>query len=287
MKRVKFSQQPKISTMLKNGKEKIKTSKRDFINIISWNINGASAMSKKKDVNYITESDADFYCFQETKSSKEKLPSFFEMEGYFNYYNFGVKNGYSGTGLCSKEKPIKVTYGFETIKEEEGRLITAEMDSFYLVTAYVPNSGRGLVRLDYRTKCWEPDMVKYIKNLQKLKPVIYCGDLNVAHQEIDLTNPNTNHKTAGFTDIERKKFTVMLAETEMIDTFRYLYPETKAKYSFWSYMRNSREKNIGWRLDYFLISEKLKKNLIDSLIHDEIKGSDHCPVELKLKIPIK
>ena len=218
-------------------------------------------------------------CVQETKLQEEQAENI-NFDGYNRYINCAVKKGYSGTMVFSKVKPINVTYGLGIQEhDQEGRVITLEFDKFYFVCCYTPNSKRELERLDYRMT-WEDEMRKYLKNLETSKPVVYCGDLNVAHEEIDLKNPKTNHLSAGFTDQEREKMTELLSEG-FIDTYRYLYPE-KIEYSWWSYMRQAREKNVGWRIDYFIVSNTLKDKILDAKIHTEVLGSDHCPIELDI-----
>ena len=224
--------------------------------------------------------DADIFCLQETKMQEGQLE--LDLPGYFQYWNYAEKKGYSGTALFTKEEPLSVTYGLGIEEhDKEGRVITAEFADFYFITVYVPNSQDELKRLDYRMK-WEDDFLQYVKKLEKKKPVIYCGDLNVAHKEIDLKNPKTNRHNAGFTDEERGKMTAAL-ESGLIDTFRFFYPDMEQIYSWWSYRFRSREKNAGWRIDYFICSESLKERLLDAKIHTEIFGSDHCPIELDLK----
>lgn len=246
---------------------------------ISWNVNGLRACVGKEFEQQFKDLDADFFCLQETKMQAGQLDISFL--GYESYWNYADKKGYSGTAIFTKHKPLSVTYGINIDEHDhEGRVITLEMDDFYLVTVYTPNSQDGLRRLDYRMK-WEDDFQAYLHKLDEKKPVIVCGDMNVAHQEIDLKNPKTNHKNAGFTDEEREKMTQLLSNG-FIDTFRTLYPE-QVTYSWWSYRFRAREKNTGWRIDYFLISERLKDRLEDAKIHTEIMGSDHCPVEIILK----
>ena len=247
--------------------------------LISWNVNGLRACMQKGFLDFFKQADADIFCLQEVKLSEGQLE--LETEGYFQYWNYAEKKGYSGTALFTKEKPINVTYGINIDEHDhEGRVITAEYPDYYVVTVYVPNSQRELARIDYRM-VWEKDFLLYIKGLEKRKPVIYCGDLNVAHKEIDLKNPDTNHMNAGFTDRERECFTKVL-ESGYIDSFRYFYPDKKEAYSWWSYMFKSRERNTGWRIDYFVVSEKLKDRLKDAKILADIQGSDHCPVELEI-----
>ncbi|MFC2437075.1 MAG: exodeoxyribonuclease III [Prevotella melaninogenica] len=246
---------------------------------ISWNVNGLRACVGKEFEQQFKDLDADFFCLQETKMQAGQLDLSFP--GYESYWNYADKKGYSGTAIYTKHKPLSVTYGIDIDEHDhEGRVITLEMDDFYLVTVYTPNSQDGLRRLEYRMK-WEDDFQAYLHKLDEKKPVIVCGDMNVAHQEIDLKNPKTNHKNAGFTDEEREKMTQLLSNG-FIDTFRTLYPE-QVTYSWWSYRFRAREKNTGWRIDYFLISERLKDRLEDAKIHTEIMGSDHCPVEIILK----
>lgn len=246
---------------------------------ISWNVNGLRACVGKEFEQQFKDLDADFFCLQETKMQAGQLDLSFP--GYESYWNYADKKGYSGTAIYTKHKPLNVTYGIDIDEHDhEGRVITLEMDDFYLVTVYTPNSQDGLRRLEYRMK-WEDDFQAYLHKLDEKKPVIVCGDMNVAHQEIDLKNPKTNRKNAGFTDEEREKMTQLLSNG-FIDTFRTLYPE-QVTYSWWSYRFRAREKNTGWRIDYFLISERLKDHLEDAKIHTEIMGSDHCPVEIILK----
>ncbi len=247
--------------------------------LISWNVNGLRACCDKGFRESFATLDADFFCLQETKMQEGQLDLSFE--GYESYWNYAEKKGYSGTAIFTKHKPISVSYGIGIDEHDhEGRVITLEMDNFYLVTVYTPNSQDGLKRLDYRMT-WEEDFRKYLLSLDKNKPVIVCGDLNVAHKEIDLKNPKTNRKNAGFTDEEREKFQILL-DNGFIDTFRYFYPEQGNIYSWWSYRFKAREKNAGWRIDYFLVSDRLKDKLSDAKIHTEIFGSDHCPVEVTL-----
>ena len=247
---------------------------------ISWNVNGLRACEGKGFSDIFKQLDADFFCLQETKMQAGQLD--LEYEGYKSYWNYAEKKGYSGTAIFTKHTPLSVSYGIGIDEHDhEGRVITLEMDDFYLICVYTPNSQDGLRRLDYRMK-WEDDFLKYIKGLDEKKPVIVCGDLNVAHEEIDLKNPKTNRKNAGFTDEERGKMTAWL-NSGFIDTFRLFYPEQRDIYSWWSYRFKAREKNSGWRIDYFIVSERLKEKLADAKIHTEIYGSDHCPVELTTK----
>ena len=246
---------------------------------ISWNVNGLRACAGKGFSDIFKQLDADFFCLQETKMQAGQLD--LEFEGYTSYWNYADKKGYSGTAIYSKHTPMSVAYGIGIDEHDhEGRVITLEMEEFYLVCVYVPNAQDGLKRLDYRMR-WEDDFLAYIKRLDEKKPVIVCGDLNVAHQEIDLKNPKTNRMNPGFTDEERGKFTTWL-DNGFTDTFRHLYPE-QVTYSWWSYRFKAREKNTGWRIDYFVTSERLNERIEDAKIHTEILGSDHCPVELDLK----
>ncbi|KGF34791.1 exodeoxyribonuclease III [Hoylesella buccalis] len=245
---------------------------------ISWNVNGLRACVKKDFEASFHHLDADFFCLQETKMQAGQLD--LQFEGYQSYWNYADKKGYSGTAIYTKHTPLNVTYGLGIDEHDhEGRVITLEMEDFFLITVYVPNSQDELRRLDYRMQ-WEDDFRAYVKQLDAIKPVIICGDLNVAHEEIDLKNPKTNRRNAGFTDEEREKMTILL-NNGFVDTFRHLYPE-QVTYSWWSYRFRAREKNAGWRIDYFLISERLKERLVNAKIHTEILGSDHCPVELEL-----
>ena len=248
--------------------------------LISWNVNGLRACVQKGFLDFFREADADIFCIQETKLQEGQIS--LELEGYDQYWNYAVKKGYSGTAVFTKRKPLHVAYGLGIEQHDrEGRVITLEYPGFYLVTVYTPNSQNELARLDYRMR-WETDFLSYLKGLEQKKPVVFCGDLNVAHQEIDLKNPKTNRKNAGFTDEERQKFTELLQEG-FVDTFRYFYPELEGIYSWWSYRFRAREKNAGWRIDYFCASEILKDKLVDAKIHTEVFGSDHCPVELLLE----
>ncbi|MBF1202916.1 MAG: exodeoxyribonuclease III [Fusobacterium periodonticum] len=247
--------------------------------LISWNVNGIRAAIKKGFLDYFNEINADFFCLQEIKMSEGQLD--LELEGYETYYNYAQRKGYSGTAIFTKHKPLSVKYGMGIEEHDnEGRLITLEYNDFFLVTCYTPNSKQELLRLDYRM-VWEDEFRKYLKNLEKKKPVVVCGDLNVAHKEIDLKNPKTNRRNAGFTDEERGKFTELL-ESGFIDTFRYFYPNLEHAYSWWSYRANARKNNTGWRIDYFVVSKALEKYLVDAEIHAQTEGSDHCPVVLFL-----
>ncbi len=247
---------------------------------ISWNVNGLRACEGKGFSDAFGRLDADFFCLQETKMQAGQLD--LEYEGYRSYWNYADKKGYSGTAIFTRHEPLGVSYGLGIDEHDhEGRVITLEMDAFFLVTVYTPNSQDGLRRLDYRMR-WEDDFLAYIKRLDAVKPVIVCGDLNVAHAEIDLKNPKTNRRNAGFTDEEREKFTVLL-QNGFIDTFRTLHPE-QVTYSWWSYRFKAREKNAGWRIDYFVTSERLRDMIAGATIHTDVFGSDHCPVELDLAI---
>lgn len=252
-----------------------------MIKLISWNVNGLRACCNKGFREAFSQLDADFFCLQETKMQAGQLDLAFE--GYTSYWNYAEKKGYSGTAIFTRCQPISVSYGMNIEEHDhEGRIITLEMDAFYLVTVYTPNSQDELRRLDYRMK-WEEDFRAYLQKLDKSKPVIICGDLNVAHQEIDLKNPKTNRRNAGFTDEERNQFQILL-QNGFTDTFRYFYPDKEGAYSWWSYRFKAREKNAGWRIDYFLTSERLNNQLISAHIHNEILGSDHCPVEVVIDI---
>jgi exodeoxyribonuclease-3 len=250
-----------------------------IMKLISWNVNGLRAIYKKGFLDFFNEINADIFCVQETKLQEGQIE--LELENYYKYFNYAEKKGYSGTAIFTKIKPLNVSYGIG-IKEhdEEGRVITLEFDEFYLINCYTPNSGRELARLDYRA-VWEDVFRKYLQKLDKVKPIILCGDLNVAHNEIDLKNPNTNHNNAGFTDKEREKMTKLL-NAGFVDTYRYLYPNTKDAYTWWSYMFNARKNNSGWRIDFFVISDRISKKIKDALIFPEIMGSDHCPVGLEM-----
>lgn len=248
--------------------------------LISWNVNGLRASMGKGFLDIFDAFDADILCLQETKLQEGQIE--LDLPGYYQYWNYAEKKGYSGTAIFTKREPLDVQYGIGIEEHDhEGRVITLEFEDFYFVTVYTPNSQDELKRLDYRMK-WEDDFLSYIKALDDKKPVIYAGDLNVARLEIDLKNPKTNRRNAGFTDEERAKIEAVLA-AGFIDTFRYFYPDQEQIYSWWSYRFKSRERNTGWRIDYFIASEKLKERLVDARIHTEIFGSDHCPVELELK----
>mgnify|MGYP001658996543 FL=1 len=244
---------------------------------ISWNVNGLRACVGKNFMEDFEKLDADFFCLQETKLQKGQID--LQLPGYYQYWNYAVKKGYSGTAIFTKHEPVSVSYGINIEEHDlEGRVITLEYQDFYLVTVYTPNSQNELARLDYRMK-WEDDFRRYLNSLAEKKGVIVCGDMNVAHNEIDLKNPKTNRKNAGFTDEEREKMTELL-DSGFVDSFRYFYPYLESVYSWWSYRFKAREKNAGWRIDYFLVSEDLKERMKDAKIHTEIMGSDHCPVEL-------
>ncbi len=248
--------------------------------LISWNVNGIRACVQKGFLDFFNEVDADIFCIQESKMQDGQLN--LELEGYHQYWNYAEKKGYSGTAIFTKQEPISVQYGIGIEEHDhEGRVITLEFEDFYMVTVYTPNSQDELKRLDYRMQ-WETDFLAYLKILEEKKGVIFCGDLNVAHQEIDLKNPKTNRKNAGFTDEERAKFGEVL-KAGFIDTFRYFYPDAEGIYSWWSYRFSARAKNAGWRIDYFCVSDCLKDRLQDAKILTEVMGSDHCPVQLDLK----
>jgi len=249
--------------------------------LISWNVNGLRACLNKGFLAFCALADADVICLQETKMRPEQAQ--FELEGYHRFWNSADKAGYSGTAVFTRRKPLAVTYDFgEDIHRHEGRVITAEYEDFFLVCCYTPNSKDQLARLDYRM-AWEDDLREYLCGLDKTKPVVYCGDLNVAHEEIDLKNPKTNHFNPGFSDEERGKMTELLA-AGFVDSFRALWPDRADAYSWWSYRAASRARNVGWRIDYFVVSDKLRENLRDAKIHTEVLGSDHCPVELDIEL---
>ena len=249
--------------------------------LISWNVNGLRAVLKKGFEEFFYDINADIFCIQETKMQEGQIENF-ELKGYKQYWNSALKKGYSGTAVFTKIEPNSVSYGIGIEEhDQEGRVITLEFDKFYLVNIYVPNAKRELERLEYRM-IWEDEIREYLSNLNKKKPVIMCGDLNVAHEEIDLKNPKTNRRNAGFTDEERNKMTELL-KANFIDTFRYVYPD-KIAYSWWSYMGNARAKDIGWRIDYFIVSNDIKEKIKDAYIFKDIYGSDHCPVGLEIEI---
>ena len=247
--------------------------------LVSWNVNGIRACVKKGFLDYFHEVNADFFCIQETKLQEGQIE--LELNGYYQYWNYALKKGYSGTAIFTKHKPLSVKYGVgEKEEEEEGRIITLEYDQFYVVNVYTPNAKRDLTRLDYRLE-WEDDIRDYLIQLDEKKPVIYCGDLNVAHQEIDLKNAKSNIGNSGFTKEEREKMTNLLA-AGFLDTFRFFYPEKEGAYTWWSYMAKVRERNIGWRIDYFIASKRLQDVLKGADIHSEVLGSDHCPIVLEI-----
>ena len=249
--------------------------------LISWNVNGIRACVNKGFLQFFNESDADVFCIQETKCQEGQAD--LDFKGYKEFWNSAEKKGYSGTAIFTKKQPINVTYGIGIEEhDKEGRVITCEFDKFYLVNIYTPNSKRELERLDYR-QIWEDEIRNYLLELNKKKPVIMCGDLNVAHKEIDLKNPKTNRRNAGFTDEERSKMTELL-NAGFADTFRYLYPSKENAYTWWSYMMKAREKNVGWRIDYFIVSNDIKEKIKEATIYDEVLGSDHCPIGLEIEI---
>ena len=249
--------------------------------LVSWNVNGIRACVKKGFLDYFKDVDADIFCLQETKLQEGQIS--LELEGYHQYWNYALKKGYSGTAIFTKEKPLSVKYGVGELDEEpEGRIITLEFENFYMVNVYTPNAKRDLSRLDYRLE-WEDGMIDYLKELDLVKPVIFCGDLNVAHQEIDLKNPKPNIGNSGFTNEERGKMTELL-DAGFIDTFRHFYPDQEGAYTWWSYMAKVRERNIGWRIDYFIVSKRLADSLIEANIHCDVMGSDHCPVVLETNL---
>ena len=248
--------------------------------LISWNVNGLRACVGKNFMDFFHEIDADIFCIQESKLQEGQID--LDLPGYHQYWNYAEKKGYSGTAIFTKQEPLSVSYGIGIEEhDKEGRVITLEFEQFYMITVYTPNSQNELARLPYRME-WEDAFRGYLKKLEETKPVVVCGDLNVAHKEIDLKNPKTNRKNAGFTDEEREKFTVLL-DSGFIDTFRYFYPDVEGIYSWWSYRFQARAKNAGWRIDYFLISKCLENNLKSAHIHTDILGSDHCPVECVLE----
>ena len=249
--------------------------------LISWNVNGLRAYVQKGFLDIFKELNADMFCIQESKLQEGQIS--LELEGYHQYWNYAIKKGYSGTAIFTRREPMSVAYGIGIEEhDQEGRVITLEFAEFYLVTVYTPNSQSELARLDYRMR-WEDAFLSYLKGLEEKKPIVFCGDLNVAHKEIDLKNPKTNRKNAGFTDEERGKFSTLLGQG-FIDTYRYFYPDQEGIYSWWSYRFQARKKNAGWRIDYFCVSESLKEKLVDAKIHTEIMGSDHCPVELDIDL---
>ncbi|MBD3108474.1 exodeoxyribonuclease III [Bacillus sp. AGMB 02131] len=248
--------------------------------LISWNVNGIRACVNKGFLNYFHEMDADIFCLQETKLQAGQID--LELEGYEQYWNYALKKGYSGTAIFTKKKPLSVSYGLgEREEEDEGRIITLEYENFFMVTMYTPNAKRDLSRLDYRLQ-WEDEVKDYLVKLDAVKPVIFCGDLNVAHTELDLKNAKANRGNSGFTDEEREKMSSLLG-AGFVDTYRYMYPDKSDKYTWWSYMNSVRERNIGWRIDYFIVSERLSGNIVKADIHDQVLGSDHCPIILEIK----
>lgn len=247
--------------------------------LISWNVNGLRACVDKGFLDFFKDVDADIFCIQESKLQEGQIS--LDLPGYHQYWNYAQKKGYSGTAIFTKQEPLSVAYGIGVEEHDtEGRVITAEYEDMYVATVYTPNSQRELTRLEYRME-WEAAFFAYLKKLEEKKPVVFCGDLNVAHQEIDLKNPSTNHRSAGFTDEERGKFTELL-DAGFVDTFRYFYPDAVGMYSWWSYRFQARQNNAGWRIDYYVVSERLKENLKDAKIHNMVMGSDHCPVELEI-----
>ncbi len=255
--------------------------KRYYMKLVSWNVNGIRACVRKGFLDYFHKVDADIFCLQETKLQAGKID--LELEGYYQYWNYAERKGYSGTAVFTKQQPLSVSYGVgEQESEEEGRIITLEFENFYLVNVYTPNVKRDLTRLNYRLQ-WEDKLFLYLQALDERKPLIYCGDLNVAHQEIDLKNHKTNHGNSGFTTEERGKMTRIL-DNGFADSLRYFHPDTEGLYSWWSYMKTIRERNIGWRIDYFIVSDRLTAKLIDSNIHSHVLGSDHCPITMEIKL---
>ena len=249
--------------------------------MISWNVNGLRACVTKGFLDFFKEIDADIFCLQETKLSEGQIE--LDLLGYYDYWNYADKKGYSGVAVFTKEKPLSVSYGLGIDEHDhEGRVITLEFDDYYVITCYTPNSKSELARLDYRMT-WEDDFLNYVKKLDEKKPVIYCGDLNVAHKEIDLKNPSSNRKNPGFTDEEREKMSIAL-DAGFVDIFRKLYPDAKDMYSWWSYRASARAKNVGWRIDYFIVSQRLEGKIKDAKIHMDITGSDHYPVELEIDV---
>ena len=277
-----------VSTFIEENPEQsggresaIETEKLSMKKMISWNVNGLRACLGKGFLEYVKESDADIFCIQESKLQEGQID--LPLPGYFSYWNYAKKKGYSGTAIFTKKEPLNVTYGIGIEEhDKEGRVITLEYPDFYMVTCYTPNSQNELARLPYRMQ-WEDDFRAYLKRLDGSKPVILCGDLNVAHEEIDLKNPKTNRKNAGFSDEEREKMTKLL-DAGFTDTFRYFYPDTEQIYSWWSYRFRAREKNAGWRIDYFITSKRMNDKLTGAKIHTDVFGSDHCPVELDIDL---
>jgi len=250
-----------------------------YMKLISWNVNGIRACIKKGFLDFFEKENADIFCIQETKVQEEQIP--FTLEGYYQYWNFAQKKGYSGTAIFSKIEPVNIVYGMgKEEHDKEGRVITLEFEKFYVMTVYTPNSQRGLARLEYRMK-WEEDFLNYIKDLERIKPLIFCGDLNVAHKEIDLKNPSANRKNAGFSTEERNRFTEVI-NNGFVDTFRFFYPDKTEAYTWWSYMFNARANNAGWRIDYYCVSAGLKNQIKSTVIYNEVLGSDHCPIGLEI-----
>ncbi|WP_102275271.1 exodeoxyribonuclease III [Cytobacillus massiliigabonensis] len=248
---------------------------------VSWNVNGLRACVKKGFLDYFNSIDADIFCIQESKLQEGQIE--LDLDGYYQFWNYALKKGYSGTAIFTKKKPLSVKYGVgDNETENEGRIITLEFEDFYLVNVYTPNSQRDLARLSYRLE-WEEELRIYLQDLDQLKPVIYCGDLNVAHHEIDLKNAKSNHGNSGFTTEERGKMSILL-NSGFVDSFRYVYPDAEGAYTWWSYMMKVRERNIGWRIDYFIVSDRLKNSIQAAEIHSEIMGSDHCPIVLEMEL---
>ncbi len=248
--------------------------------LVSWNVNGIRACVNKGFLEYFHEIDADIFCLQETKLQAGQIE--LKLDGYEQYWNYALKKGYSGTAIFTKIKPLSVSYGLgEREEEEEGRIITLEYENFFMVTMYTPNAKRDLSRLGYRLE-WEDEVRDYLSKLDAMKPVIFCGDLNVAHSELDLKNAKSNRGNSGFTDEEREKMSLLL-NAGFVDTYRYVYPDKGDKYTWWSYMSRVRERNIGWRIDYFIVSERLSNNIVNADIHDQVLGSDHCPIMLEIE----
>ena len=248
--------------------------------LVSWNVNGIRACVNKGFLEYFHEIDADIFCLQETKLQAGQIE--LKLDGYEQYWNYALKKGYSGTAIFTKKKPLSVSYGLgDREEEEEGRIITLEYENFFMVTMYTPNAKRDLSRLDYRLE-WEDEVRDYLSKLDAIKPVIFCGDLNVAHSELDLKNAKSNRGNSGFTDEEREKMSLLL-NAGFVDTYRYVYPDKGDKYTWWSYMSRVRERNIGWRIDYFIVSERLSNNIVKADIHDQVLGSDHCPIMLEIE----
>ncbi len=252
--------------------------------LVSWNVNGIRACLNKGFLDFFNEVDADIFCVQEIKLQEGQLE--LDLEGYFQYYNYAVKKGYSGTAIFTKKEPLSIQYGIGVEEhDQEGRVITLEFETFFMVTVYTPNAQRELARLDYRME-WDSQFREYITALERTKPVIFCGDLNVAHREIDIKNPKSNHNHAGFTDQERQKLSELL-DLGFVDTYRYIHPDREDAYTWWSYMFKAREKNVGWRIDYFIVSQQLASNITEADIYSDIMGSDHCPVMLEMEMEME